>query len=91
MTLNGGLSWTSVTPVASTVTIQFHAIRMLSATEAYVAGSDGHVYHTQNAGTSWSLQTSTGVTIYSLDVFSQTQGVAGAIAGSQVYTIVSGE
>lgn len=79
-----------MTPFASTVTIRFHSIRMLSATEAYVAGSDGAIYHTENAGTTWIKMASLGVTIYSIDVFSETKGTAGAIAGSQVYTIVSG-
>lgn len=90
ITNDGGVTWTSVSPFASTVTIRFHSIRMLSATEAYVGGSDGKVYRTQNAGSTWSLEASTGVTLYSIDVYSLTQGTAGAIAGSQVYTIVSG-
>jgi photosystem II stability/assembly factor-like uncharacterized protein len=85
------VTWTNVSPFASTVTIRFHSIRMLSDTEAYVAGSDGKVYRTENAGSTWSLEASTGVTLYSIDVYSLTQGTAGAIAGSQVYTIVSGE
>lgn len=84
------MTWTNVSPFASTVTIRFHSIRMVSATEAYVAGSNGRIYRTQNAGSTWSLETSTGVTLYSIDVWSDTQGTAGAIAGSQVYTIVSG-
>jgi hypothetical protein len=90
ITNDGGVTWTSVTPFASTVTIRFHSIKMISATEAYVAGSNGQIYHTLNAGTSWTLVAATGVTLYSIDVFSETQGTAGAIAGSQVYTIVSG-
>jgi len=72
------------------VVIRYHSIRMRSSTDAYVAGSDGKIYATFNAGTTWTLLASTGVTLYSLDVFSETQGTAGAIAGSQVYTIVSG-
>lgn len=79
-----------MTPFGPTVIIRFHSIKMLSATEAYVAGSDGAIYRTEDAGSSWTLVASVGVTIYSLDVYSETQGTAGAIAGSQVYTIVSG-
>lgn len=91
VTTDAGVTWTGVSPFASTVVIRFHSIRMRSATEAYVAGSDGTIYATFNAGSSWTLLASTGVTLYSLDVFSETQGTAGAIAGSQVYTIVSGK
>lgn len=80
-----------MTPFASTVTIRFHSIKMVSSTEAYVAGSNGRIYHTLDGGSTWSLEASTGVILYSLDVFSETQGTAGAIAGSQVYTIVSGK
>lgn len=91
ITHDGGVTWTNVTPFPSSVTIRFHSIKMLSDTEAYVAGSNGDIYHTLNAGSSWVKVAATGVTLYSLDVFSETQGTAGAIAGSQVYTIVSGK
>ena len=90
LTTDAGVTWTGVSPFASSVVIRYHSIRMRSSTEAYVAGSDGRIYATFNAGTTWTLLASTGVTLYSLDVFSETQGTAGAVAGSQVYTIVSG-
>jgi len=90
ITQDAGVTWTNVSPFGSTVIIRFHSIKMRSATEAYVAGSDGRIFHTTDAGSTWTLLASTGVTLYSLDIFSETQGVAGAIAGSQLYTIVSG-
>lgn len=79
-----------MTPFATTVTIRFHSISMRSSSEAYVAGSNGHIFRTENGGSSWTLVAATGVTLYALDVFNEIQGTAGAIAGSQVYTIVSG-
>ena len=90
ITQDAGVTWTSVSPFGSTVVIRYHSIKMKSATEAYVAGSDGRIFHTTNAGSTWTLVANTGVMLYALDVFSETQGVAGATAGSQLYTIVSG-
>lgn len=90
LTTDAGVTWTGVSPFTSTVVIRYHSIRMRSSTEAYVAGSDGRIYATFNAGTTWTLLASTGVVLNSLDVFSETQGTAGAVAGSQLYTIVSG-
>lgn len=46
----GSVTWTKTDPVQ---TYPFWGVSALSATEAWAAGDQGHIYHTTNAGERW--------------------------------------
>jgi photosystem II stability/assembly factor-like uncharacterized protein len=96
-TSTGGTSWTTMTGFPTTYTARFHSISLLSEVVAYVAAypSDGItaiglIYYTNNGGSSWSQIYSTDVQLYSLSMYTESYGVAGAASGTGVFSIVAG-
>lgn len=87
-TTDGGATWTKITLFASTATIRFHTISVItvsSSTYVYVTASSGSIYWSTDQGSSFSLLVSTGSTLYSLAMYDLNHG---AIAGVGVYTLV---
>lgn len=91
ITYDNGATWSSITPFSSSVTIRFHSVTMLNSTEAFVAGSNGEIWRTLDAGSNWQLEASTGDLLYSIGVWDTIIGVAGATSLSGVYTQVTGK
>jgi photosystem II stability/assembly factor-like uncharacterized protein len=89
-TTNGGSTWTtlSVFTNPTTVTVRFHAISTFQSTYVFVAGSNGFIYWSSNTGDSWTLLVNTAQTLYSISMYDLSNGVAGAISGVGVYTLV---
>jgi photosystem II stability/assembly factor-like uncharacterized protein len=89
-TVNGGSTWTtlSVFTNPTTITVRFHAISTFQSTYVFVAGSNGFIYWSSDTGASWTLLVNTAQTIYSISMYDLTNGVAGAISGVGVYTLV---
>jgi hypothetical protein len=89
-TTNGGAAWTRITTIfSSSVTIRFHAISIYQSSNVFIVGSSGDIYWSSDTGTTWSLLASTGKTLYSIGMYDLTYGVAGAVAGSGLFTLVS--
>jgi photosystem II stability/assembly factor-like uncharacterized protein len=90
-TSDSGATWTIMSVFsASTVFIRFQAVSVLSTSQAFVAGNNGEIWRTLDGGTSWKRVTSTGSTLFSIGMYDLLTGVAGATAGSGVYTLVPG-
>lgn len=82
-TTDGGSTWTAMSAFDSSYSALYNTISMLSPSEAYVAAaalgeSAGVIYRTVDGGDSWSLLAETKANLFSLAMFSATQGVAGA-------------
>jgi photosystem II stability/assembly factor-like uncharacterized protein len=88
-TTDNGATWTRISIFASTVTIRFHAISTFQSVYVFIVGSNGAIHWSSDTGSTFSLLTSTGTTLYSIAMYDLTYGVAGAVAGTGVFTLVS--
>jgi len=55
LTTNAGVNWTNATGNMASLFIGLYSICGISASEAWIGASDGSVFHTTNAGTTWTL------------------------------------
>eukprot|EP01039_Chlorochromonas_danica_P012048 gene12048-13679_t len=79
-TTDGGNSWVAMTlpAISSKVNNPPHSLVMLSSSVGYCAGTNGKIYMTKNSGHSWEAVVSGSNPFYSLALFSNEVGAAGA-------------
>ena len=87
-----GVTWRACnSPFLSSDLIQYQALSVLQVVKVYAAGSvSGEIYKSNDKCNSWTLLSSTGVTLNSLSMLSSINGVAGASAGNGIFALVPG-
>jgi photosystem II stability/assembly factor-like uncharacterized protein len=90
-TTNGGALWTVLSVYSSsTVITYYHSISFLDVNTVFIAGNNGEIYQSINCGSTWIKIASIQYVLYSISMVSNTKGLAGAVAGRGVYTLVTG-
>ncbi|MBE0430016.1 MAG: hypothetical protein IBX61_09145 [Thermoleophilia bacterium] len=86
-TTNGGATWTRATGLATGY--HYASVQMVSATAAYLAGSDGKIYKTTDGGAGWTQQNS-GIASNLTSVFFKDASNGFAIGGARLLRTADG-